>query len=99
MIFDLNTVFLLTSGFAALSLPVTSSLIHPNARDLGTRSGGICLHSRFYSTPCFFGDVRGLGRSLRFTHAQTNLVNSTAKGLVSKQVDPWLLSDCLKWVT
>ena len=42
----------------------------------GNTLGGSCLRSRFYSTPCFFESMatqaRGLGRSLRFTHAQTN---------------------------
>ena len=38
--FDLNTVcFSLTSGFTAMSLPVTSSLLPPHARDLGTLWG------------------------------------------------------------
>ena len=80
--------------------PVTSGDVIPhssNARDLGIILGGICICSRFYSTPCFFGYIathaQGLGRSLRFTHAQTNSVNSTAQGLLSKQANPLLLSD------
>ena len=72
-----------------MSLPVTSSLIPPNARNLGISFGGICILSRVYSTSCVFGYIaihaRRLGRSLRFTHAQTNSANSTAKGLRLKQ--------------
>ena len=80
-----------------MSLPVMSSLLPPHARDLGISFGGSCLRSRIYSTQCFFGCIathaRGLGRSLRFTHAQTNSVTSTAKGLGLKQANRWLLSD------
>ena len=40
----------------------------------GNKFGGSCLRSRIYPTPCFFESMathaRGLGRSLRFTHAQ-----------------------------
>ena len=51
----------------------------------GNTLGGSCLRSRIYPTPCFLESMathaRGLGRSSRFTHAQTNSVTSTAKGL------------------
>ena len=80
-----------------MSLPVMSSLLPPHARDLGISFGGSCLRSRIYSTQCFFGCIathaRGLGRSLRFTHAQTNSVTSTAKGLGLKRANRWPLSD------
>ena len=48
----------------------------------GNTLGGSCLCSRFYSTPCVFESMathaRGLGRSLRFTHAQTNSMHVCA---------------------
>ena len=48
----------------------------------GNTLGGSCLRSRIYPTPCFFESMathlRGLGRSLRFTHAQTNSVHVCA---------------------
>ena len=54
---------------------------HPSSlpmRGIWEHVGGSCLRSRFYSTPCFFDSMathaRGLGRSLRFTHAQTNFM-------------------------
>ena len=65
-------------------------ITHPSQCE---ESGGICIRSRVYSTPCVFGYIaihaRGLGRSLRFTHAQTNSANSTAKGLGLKQANPF----------
>ena len=55
---------------------------HPSSlamRGIWEHVGGSCLRSRFYSTPCFFDSMathaRGLGRSLRFTHAQTNFMH------------------------
>lgn len=53
----------------------------------GNTLGDSRLRSRIYPTPCFFESMathaRGLGRSLRFTHAQTYSVTATAKGLGS----------------
>ena len=71
-------------------------ITHPSqCEGSGNSLGGICLRSRFYSTPCVFGYIdihaRGLGSSLRFTHAQTNPVNSTANDLGLKQANPLLL--------
>ena len=58
---------------------------HPSSlpmRGIWEHFGGSCLCSRFYSTPCFFESMathaRGLGRSLRFTHAQTNFMHVCA---------------------
>ena len=82
--------------------PVTSGDVIPHPSN-GNNFWGICICSRFYSTPCFFGYIathaQGLRRSLRFTRAQTISVNSTAQGLLSKQANRLLLSDWSKWVT
>ena len=91
------SVFLLTSGRAVLSLPVTSSLIPPNARDLGIILGGICIRSRFHSTPCFSVMRGDWGPVWGSCTQKTNPVNSTAKGLVSKQANPFLLPDWPIW--
>ena len=103
MIFDLNTVCFYWLPIALLcyfrwrhhsSLPM---------RGIWEHFEGSCLRSRIYPTPCFFEYIathpRGLGRSLRFTHAQTNSVTSTAKSLGFKQVNRLLPSDWSKWVT
>ena len=77
--FDLNTV-------CFYWLPVSPSCHfrwrHPSSlpmRAIWEHFGGSCLRSRFCSTPCFFESMathaRGLGRSLRFTHAQTNFMH------------------------
>ena len=48
----------------------------------GNTLGGSCIRSRIYPTPCFFQSTatraRGLGCSLRFTHAQTNSMHVCA---------------------
>ena len=58
---------------------------------------GSIHHNVFFR--CIATHAKGLGRSLRFTHAQTNSVISTAKGLGFKQAHRLLLSDWSKWVT
>ena len=67
------SVFLLTSGFTAMSLLVTSYLIH--CEGIWEHFGGIYLRSRFYSTPCFFGiychPCEGTGAQFE-VHARTN---------------------------
>ena len=80
--FHSNTVFFIDFR---LHRHVTSGDVIPPpspCEGSGNTFGGSCLRSRFYSTPCFFKSMathaRGLGRSLRFTHAQTNSMHVCA---------------------
>ena len=81
--FDLNTVcFSMTFGFTAMSFPVTSSLLPPHAKDLGTLWGVAASVRGSIQHPVFFESMvthaRGLGRSLRVTHAHTNSMHVCA---------------------